>query len=184
MINKVLVRLVTLLAKRRPVFLSLLWRLDRVAYVRAIGVKIGNNCRFSSNDFGSEPFLITLGDDVSIGIEVSFIAHDGAVAVLRKMFNNPKLDYFAPINVGNNVFIGNRSIVLPGVTIGDNVVIGAGTVVTRDIPSNSIALGATIRCIPNGIEIYKERVHECIETKGLSGLERECLIKEKCGLKS
>ena len=184
MIRRVLIRLVVLLAKSRPVFLKLLWRLDRVAYVRAIGVKIGNNCRFSSNDFGSEPFLITLGDDVSVGIEVSFITHDGAVALLRKMFNNPRLDYFAPINVGNNVFIGNRSIILPGVTIGDNVIIGAGTVVTRDIPSNAIAIAPAMKCISNGIEIYKERVHECIETKGLSGLERECLIKEKCGLKS
>ena len=49
--------------------------------------------------------------------------------------------YSLPIRIGNNVWIGAHSVVLPGVTIGDNVVIGAGSVVTKDLPSNVVAIG-------------------------------------------
>lgn len=52
-----------------------------------------------------------------------------------------------PIRIGNNVFIYANSVVLPGVQIGDNVIIGAGSVVTKDIPSNSIAVGNPCKVI-------------------------------------
>ena len=54
---------------------------------------------------------------------------------------NKGLEYTKPIKVGNNAWIGGNVVVLPGVTIGDNVVIGAGSVVNKDIPSNSVAVG-------------------------------------------
>lgn len=55
----------------------------------------------------------------------------------------------APIQIGNNVWIGAKATVTKGVTIGDNVVIGANSVVTRDIPANSVAVGAPARVIRN-----------------------------------
>ena len=60
---------------------------------------------------------------------------------------NKGLEYAKPIKVGNNVWIGGNVTVLPGVSIGDNVVIGAGSVVTKDIPSNVIAVGNPCRVI-------------------------------------
>lgn len=57
------------------------------------------------------------------------------------------LDFFAPVVIGNNVFIGMNSIILPGVTIGDNVIIGAGSVVAKDIPANSVCAGVPARVI-------------------------------------
>ena len=54
---------------------------------------------------------------------------------------NKGLEYAYPIKVGNNVWFGGNVVVLSGVTIGDNVVIGAGSVVTKDIPSNVVAVG-------------------------------------------
>lgn len=61
-----------------------------------------------------------------------------------------KHDDSPPIRIGNHVFIYANSVVLPGVQIGDNVVIGAGSVVTKDIPSNSIAVG-------NPCQVIKEK---------------------------
>ena len=57
------------------------------------------------------------------------------------------LESAAPITIGDNVWIGGGAIVLPGVTIGDNVTIGAGSVVTKDIPSNVVAVGNPCRVI-------------------------------------
>lgn len=61
--------------------------------------------------------------------------------------NHSKHDEEHPIRIGNNVFIYANVVVLPGVQIGDNVIIGAGSVVTHDIPSNSIAVGNPCRVI-------------------------------------
>ena len=55
--------------------------------------------------------------------------------------------YSLPIHIGNKVWIGANSVVLPGVTIGENSVIGAGSIVTRDIPANVIAAGNPCRVI-------------------------------------
>ena len=54
---------------------------------------------------------------------------------------------YGKIIIGNNCFIGARSTILPGVTIGDNTIIGAGSVVTKDIPSNVVAVGNPCKII-------------------------------------
>ena len=78
---------------------------------------------------------IIFGNDVELGPGVKIISsnHDSQDYSLHIKCN--------PINIGNNVWIGANAVILPGVTIGDNVVIGAGSVVTKDIPSNSVAVG-------------------------------------------
>lgn len=60
---------------------------------------------------------------------------------------NSGYEYGIPITIGDNVWLGGNTIVLPGVTIGDNVVIGAGSVVTKEIPSNVIAVCSPCRVI-------------------------------------
>jgi len=62
--------------------------------------------------FGSEPYLVRLGDHVSITAGVKFISHDGGVWVFRDRF--PELDVFGPITVGSNVFIGINALIMPG----------------------------------------------------------------------
>ncbi len=96
---------------------------DPIGYARSIGVRVGKDCRLIGVHFGSEPFLVTLGDHVSAA-DVTFITHDGGIWVFRD--TSPEVELFGPITVGNNVFLGAGVRVLPGVTIGDNVVIGAG----------------------------------------------------------
>ena len=60
---------------------------------------------------------------------------------------NKFLEWAEPVTIGNNVWIGGSTTICPGVTIGDNVVIGAGSVVTKDIPSNVVAVGNPARII-------------------------------------
>jgi len=149
--------------------------MDPVKYARAIGVHVGRGCRLIDVDFGSEPYLVSLGDRVS-ATATQFITHDGGVWVFRE--ERPDLDLIAPIRVGNNVFLGYGVIVLPGVTIGDNVVIGAGAVVTRDIPSNCVAVGVPARPIRT-LDEYRTAVERrAVPTKRMNaGRKREYLMK-------
>lgn len=124
------------------------WHRDPRGYLAAMGVRVGKDCRIygiPEEVFGSEPYLVRLGDHVSITSGVRFISHDGGVWVFRDRY--PDLDVFGPITVGSNVFIGVNAVIMPGVTIGDNVVVGTGAVVTRDIPANSVAAGVPARVV-------------------------------------
>ena len=146
-------------------------------YASAFGVKIGKNVRITGRPiFGSEPYLIEIGDDVTITNAVVFHTHDGGVAVLRK--DRPGINVFGKIRIGNNVFVGSNSIILPNVTIGDNVVIGSGSVVSRSIPSNSLAVGVPARVIKS-LEEYKDGVLvKCVFTKESEPVKRKREILE------
>lgn len=154
-------------------------RRDPISWARAQGVSIGERCRLlgvNHATFGSEPYLITIGDHVTLTSNVRFVTHDGGVWVLRD--EEPRLDVFGRITIGSNVFIGLSSIILPGVTIGDNVVVGAGAVVNRDIPSDSVAVGVPARVV-SSLADYRERsLARAIMTKGLSPHEKRRAIEE------
>lgn len=87
---------------------------------------------------------VTFGDNVFIAPNCGFYTAGHPLDVQQR---NQGLEYAKPIHVGNNVWIGAHVSVLPGVTIGDNCVIGAGSVVTKDIPANSLAVGNPCRVI-------------------------------------
>lgn len=95
--------------------------------------------------FSSEPWLITIGNNVYITSGCQFITHDGGTLILRKEV--PDLELTAPIIIGNDVYIGLNTVILPGVTIGNRCIIGAGSIVTEDIPDNSAAAGVPARVI-------------------------------------
>jgi acetyltransferase-like isoleucine patch superfamily enzyme len=142
--------------------LAATWQIksDPVGYARSIGVKVGKDCRLLGLDrgtFGTEPYLIRLGDHVSLTNGVRFVTHDGGVWVFRE--EHPEIDVISPIVVGSNVYFGNNSLVLPGVTIGDHCVIGAGSVVTRDVPSGTVVAGVPARPIRT-LEEYWNRVKD------------------------
>ena len=85
---------------------------------------------------------ITIGDDVQIAPVVQLLTatHPLDPAVRRSGLEGGK-----PIRIGNNVWIGGGAIVLPGVTVGDDAVIGAGSVVTRDLPAGVVVVGNPAR---------------------------------------
>jgi acetyltransferase-like isoleucine patch superfamily enzyme len=123
---------------------------------RRKGVTVGNNCRIYIHSFGSEPFLISMGDSVTITSGVKIITHDGSSGLVRDE-QGRRYQRYAPVKIGNNVFVGVNSVILPGVTIGSNVVVAAGSVVTRDVPDNTIVGGVPARQIMN-FESFSERI--------------------------
>src|SRR5262245_60443767 len=134
------------------------WQIHRdpIKWARSQGVIIGERCRLLGIDrgtFGSEPWLVRLGDHVEITGGVRFITHDGGVWVFREEF--PDIDVVAPIVIGNNVFVGVNTILMPGARIGDNSVIGAGSVVAGSIPPNSVAVGVPARPVRTRAEYWE-----------------------------
>ncbi|MBZ3935187.1 sugar O-acetyltransferase [Methanimicrococcus blatticola] len=107
-------------------------------------IEIGNNFFANMNCVMLDGAKIKFGNNVLIGPNVGFY---GTGHPLDIELRNSFIEYSYPITVGNNVWIGGSVSVRPGVTIGDNVVIGTGSVVTRDIPSNSIAYGNPCRVV-------------------------------------
>lgn len=134
-----------------------LWLPDNYNLIRAkrSGMKIGSDCRVYSYNFGSEPYLISIGDHVTISSNVQFVTHDGGVWVFREI--EPEIEITAPIKIGNNVFIGLGAIILPGTTIEDDVVIGAGSVVKGHITKKSVYAGIPAKRIA-GLDDYRMRL--------------------------
>ena len=147
---------------------------------RKLGVNVGKNFSVTwTVNYSSEPYLITLGDDVRISANVNFVTHDGGMHVIRQYKNIPA-DSFGKIVVGNNVFIGMNAIIMPGVTIGNNVIIGAGSIVTKNIPSDSVACGVPAKVIESIDEYYKKNKGKIDLTKNYSAEEKKkyliCLL--------
>ena len=155
----------------------------RAKMLRARGVKIGNNSAIHySASFGSEPYLIEIGDNVRITADVKLTTHDGGLWVLRNNGKLPDADRFGKIIIGNNVHIGINSIIMPNVTIGDNVVIGAGAVVTKNIPSNSVAVGVPAKVIETIDDYYKKNKNKVIYTKNMSSENKKKIILDNINL--
>lgn len=157
---------------------------DPAGYARRIGVKLGRNVHFygaTPGMFGTEPWLITIGDNVHIVSGCNFINHDGGVLILRD--RHPSLELTRPITIGSNVYIGINCTILPGVNIGDNVIVGAGSVVTKDIPSNSVAAGIPARIIKPLDDYLAKAMHDSLGFGHLSAAEKAFALKKHFNVK-
>lgn len=134
-------------------------------FLRYKGVKIGNNCLWGpaktiAIDF-SRPSLVEIGNNVRINLGFTLMTHDASNMVLRRVFHE-----FIPssgrVKIGNNIYFGRYCTVLKGVTIGDNCIIGYGSVVTKDIPANSVAIGRPAKVICTLEQYYEKRKLLCI----------------------
>jgi acetyltransferase-like isoleucine patch superfamily enzyme len=131
-----------------------------ISYLRRQGAVIGKDCDILCGvwGFGTEPYLIHIGDNVTLAGGVMLVTHDGATRVYRSSDSRwkPGTGLYGKIKIGNNVFIGTNALVLPGVEIGDNVVIGAGSVVTKAVPSNQVVAGNPAKMIST-VDEYREK---------------------------
>ncbi|MBO5162628.1 MAG: acyltransferase [Lachnospiraceae bacterium] len=153
--------------------------------LRDSGMRIGNDCEiYAKANFGSEPYLITIGDHVRINAGVTFVTHDGGVWVVRYLENQKysDVDIFGKIVVGNNVHIGTGATIMPGVTIGNNVIIGCGAIVSRDIPNNSVAVGVPAKVIETIDEYLKKNEFKMEHTKNMSYEDKKEHLKKKYGI--
>ena len=119
---------------------------------------IGKDCSFvGTPNFGSEPYLVTIGDKTTVSFDVAFVTHDAATRVLRNLpGRNRETVIYGPITVGKNCFIGCRTVILPNVTIGDNTIVGAGSVVNKSLPANSVCAGVPCKVICT-LEEYEKK---------------------------
>lgn len=134
-----------------------IWKLigyvSPIRYARHIGVNIGNNNFIRTLYWSSEPYLITIGNNVQITSDVRFHTHGGG-HVLRSQI--PDYDTFGKIIVKDWAYIGAGSQIMPGVTIGTHSLVAAGSVVTKSVPDYTVVGGnpAKILCT---IEEFKQR---------------------------
>lgn len=134
-------------------------------YLRKQGVVIGENCHIRRKTIDidlTRPSLITIGENCYFNEYFTLLTHDWVSHVFIHS-GREFIPSSGPVHIGNNVCFGKNVTVLKGVSIGDNCFIGANSLVTRDIPANSIAAGSPCKVISSLDEYYDRRKKECIE---------------------
>lgn len=164
MLNKFFSLFVKVCARLR--FFALFYVLGAERYARKLGVVIGQDCRIYMSQWGSEPFLVSVGDKVTITSGVKILTHDGSTWLFNDE-SGVRYQRYAPVKIGSNVFIGVNSIIMPGVTIGDRVVVGAGSVVTKDVPSGVVVAGNPARKILSYDDLYLKVKRNCVSDSEL-----------------
>jgi len=120
-----------------------LLRWTYISYLRATGVKIGTGCMISLRaKIDTRRGKVIIGDNCTITYGCVILSHDRSA-----MHINPEDNGEGTVIIGNNVYIGVNSVILRNVTIGDNSVIGAASLVNSDIPPNVVAVGNPARVI-------------------------------------
>ena len=124
-----------------------------------MGMQVGRNFKRLNGVIldPSHCWLIEIGDNVTMAPRVHILCHDAST---KPFLNYTKI---GRVTIGDNVFLGAESVVLPGVRIGSNVIIGANSTVTHDIPENSVAVGSPARVICS-LEDYLSRERSRMET--------------------
>lgn len=139
-------------------------------YANYIGVNIGSNCHIHTRNFSSEPYLITLGDNVWINKDVCFFTHDGIVPFREE---GSDLDTFGKIVIGNKVRIAHGAYIMPGVRIGNNCIVGAGAVVTKSLPDGVVVAGNPAKVVSYTSDFLARASKSNFKTKGLTSYEKK-----------
>ncbi|KAD3632974.1 sugar O-acetyltransferase [Arthrobacter yangruifuii] len=101
-------------------------------------LSVGSRTFINFNLTALDVAAISIGDDVQIGPNVQLLTPTHPVEPGPR---RDKLEAARPISIGNNVWLGGGATILPGITVGENSVVGAGAVVTRDVPPNTVVVG-------------------------------------------
>lgn len=137
-----------------------------VRQLRAKGVWVGENTFFQSPSTAivdtTRPLLVEIGSNCTILENFLLLTHDNVTKCFGNLYHE-FLPSSGPVKIGNNVYFTRNCTVLKGVTIGDNCIIGFGSVVTKDIPANSVAVGCPARVICTIEDYYHKRQKESLE---------------------
>ena len=141
-----------LIQKLNGLFLRfVVFRGNKAAYLRHLGARIGPECEILAevSAFGTEPWLIEIGRRVTITHGVTFLTHDGASRLFRQRLpgSSPWGNRFGTIWIGDNSFVGANALLMPGIRIGPDSIVGAGSLVTHDVPPNTVVGGVPARVL-------------------------------------
>lgn len=142
-------------------------------YARHIGVTIGKKCLINTRNWSSEPYLVTIGDNVQITRDVSIHTHGGGNAVREKY---PDFDVFGKVVIEDWAYIGAHSQIMPGVTIGRGALVAAGSIVTKSVASGTVVGGNPARYICTVEEYYERSKKYNLSTLGLSQVEKRNIL--------
>ncbi|MGN0503614.1 MAG: acyltransferase [Ruminococcus sp.] len=138
------------------------------------GGKCGENFKFYC-DMPGEPFLVEIGDNVTIAAGTSLLTHDNSVIKL----NIDATDYFGKVKIGDYCFIGIKSIIMPGVELGERTIVGAGSVVTKSFPEGNVVIcgnPAKIICTVDDFRNKKRDICVNLDKEGRRAIKREYLL--------
>ena len=148
----------------------------RARIFRAQGARIGEGCRLLVDTLGSEPYLVEIGDETLVTAGVRFVTHDGATWVFRDQVSG--VNRFGPIRIGNRCFIGTNAILLPGTTIGDRSIVGAGSVVKGVVPPGVVVAGVPAKVICTTDEYRARAVAESLKLRKGTPEEKRIQLTE------
>ena len=131
-----------------------------IQYLREQGVAIGEKCHIGDPKTITidltRPYLVEIGNSVRMNKGFTLLTHDFTTSAIQNVYNE-----FIPssgkVKIGNNVYFAQKCTVLKGVTIGDNCIVGYGSLITKDIPNNSVVAGCPAKVICSIEEYYKKR---------------------------
>lgn len=147
------------------------WSLEKQA--RFVDVEMGSNNFIASSFWSSEPYLIKIGSHCQITAGVKIFTHGGGQAIRHKY---PDFDAFGRVVLGDYVYLGNNVLIMPGVTIEDHVIVAAGSVVTKSIPSNCVVGGNPARYICSIDEYENRSIKYNTKSKGLDAESKRKLL--------
>lgn len=150
-------------------------------YASFVGVKFGSNCVIMSKEFGSEPYLISIGDNVEVTTGVKFINHEGALWCVRNLYSKYSgVDIVKPISIGDNVYLGNDVKIMPGVKIFNDTIIGANSLLLTDTNYGpGVFAGSPARFICTIDEFIDKKKPEFEDTKNLNFKEKKQFFLDK-----
>ena len=144
-----------------------------LAYAKFIGVNIGSDNLIKKTHWSSEPYLITIGSHCQL-TDCKIHTHGGGV-VVRHLY--PSFDVFGKVKIGDYCYIGTGSQIMPGVTIGNHVLIAAGSIVTKSVPSNVVIAGNPAKIICSIKDFLEKNKNFDLGTKGLNNIRKKELLK-------
>lgn len=147
------------------------WPLEKQA--RYAGVQMGKNNFISSRFWSSEAYLINIGSNCQLTAGCKLLTHGGG-NVVRSM--HPKFDCFGKVTLGDYVYVGTNSLIMPGVTIGNNVLIAAGSVVTKSIPNNVVIGGNPAKIICKIDEYLEHNLKYNLDSKDMNVEDKKNLL--------